>query len=238
MSRAGEPPKRIGRLAGKWHFTLRERCWWTRTDLSLKEATAMSRDIKYIGMDVHKEAIVIAVLDGSGKLVMESGRDQSQQHSAVYPWSAGRAAPNLGRKDLGGLVARSAKALCARNPSLQSAPQCLLKGGQQERQGGCAQAGRFVAYRLAATGLSRRAWTTDAARVRAQLSDHQQRFEAGDESAEGAVSRLGYSLCRYQSLCSTLSTGMVSQDSARRRAPSSRVSLRTVGWIAGLTAQA
>jgi hypothetical protein len=32
----------------------------------------MSRDMKYIGMDVHKEAIVIAVLDGSGKLVMES----------------------------------------------------------------------------------------------------------------------------------------------------------------------
>ena len=31
----------------------------------------MSRDIKYIGMDVHKEAIVIAVLNGSGKLVME-----------------------------------------------------------------------------------------------------------------------------------------------------------------------
>ena len=32
----------------------------------------MSRDIKYIGMDVHKEAIVIAVLSGGGKLVMES----------------------------------------------------------------------------------------------------------------------------------------------------------------------
>jgi len=32
----------------------------------------MSGDIKYIGMDVHKEAIVIAVLNGSGKLVMES----------------------------------------------------------------------------------------------------------------------------------------------------------------------
>ena len=27
----------------------------------------MSRDIKYIGMDVHKEAIVIAVLNASGK---------------------------------------------------------------------------------------------------------------------------------------------------------------------------
>jgi hypothetical protein len=37
-----------------------------------KEATKMSRDIKYIGMDVHKEAIVIAVVNGSGKLVMET----------------------------------------------------------------------------------------------------------------------------------------------------------------------
>jgi transposase len=41
-------------------------------NLPPKEATAMSRDIKYIGMDVHKEAIVIAVLNASGKLVMES----------------------------------------------------------------------------------------------------------------------------------------------------------------------
>ena len=31
----------------------------------------MSCDIKYIGMDVHKEAVVIVVLS-SGKLVMES----------------------------------------------------------------------------------------------------------------------------------------------------------------------
>ena len=32
----------------------------------------MSHEIKYIGMDVHKEAIVIAVLNESGKLMMES----------------------------------------------------------------------------------------------------------------------------------------------------------------------
>src|SRR6202045_1120525 len=41
-------------------------------DLSPKEATQMSHDVKYIGMDVHKEAIVIAVLGGSGKLIMET----------------------------------------------------------------------------------------------------------------------------------------------------------------------
>ena len=32
----------------------------------------------------------------------------------------------------------------------------------------------------------------------AQLSDHQQRFNEGNESAEGTVSRLGHSLCRHQ----------------------------------------
>ena len=32
----------------------------------------MNRDVKYVGMDVHKEAIAIAVLNGAGKLVMES----------------------------------------------------------------------------------------------------------------------------------------------------------------------
>src|ERR1700720_2360063 len=41
-------------------------------ELSPKEATQMSYDVKYIGMDVHKEAIVIAVLNGTGKLVMET----------------------------------------------------------------------------------------------------------------------------------------------------------------------
>ena len=36
-------------------------------DLSPKEATQMSRDTKYIGMDVHKEAVVIAVRNSTGK---------------------------------------------------------------------------------------------------------------------------------------------------------------------------
>ena len=34
-------------------------------ELSPKEATQMSHEVKYIGMDVHQEAIVIAVLNGS-----------------------------------------------------------------------------------------------------------------------------------------------------------------------------
>ena len=57
----------IGKSAGEWHFTLvRGKISVSTNDLSPKEATAMSRDIKHIGMDAHKEAIVIAVLNGSG----------------------------------------------------------------------------------------------------------------------------------------------------------------------------
>ena len=41
-------------------------------ELSPEETTQMSREVKYIGMDVHKEAIVIAVRNTRGYVVMES----------------------------------------------------------------------------------------------------------------------------------------------------------------------
>ena len=41
-------------------------------ELPPKEATQMSREVKYMGMDVHKEAIVIAVQNARGHVVMES----------------------------------------------------------------------------------------------------------------------------------------------------------------------
>src|ERR1700739_25441 len=41
-------------------------------ELPPKEANQMSREVKYIGMDVHKEAIVIAVENARGHVVMES----------------------------------------------------------------------------------------------------------------------------------------------------------------------
>jgi len=64
--------KDIGKSAREWHFYLEGKTSVGTNDLPPKEATQMSHDVKYIGMDVHKEAIVIAVLNESGKLVMES----------------------------------------------------------------------------------------------------------------------------------------------------------------------
>ena len=52
--------------------------------------------VKYIGMDVHKESISIAVRNGAGKIVMESlDRDKSQHDSAVYRWAARRRAGHV-----------------------------------------------------------------------------------------------------------------------------------------------
>src|SRR5947208_14002399 len=102
----------------------------------------MSRDIKYIGMDVHKEATVIAVLNGRWQAGDGVDRgNQSRQHSAVYPRSARRVACDLGRRDLGGLALRSAATPGGTSAGLRSAAQCLLKGRQQARQDRCAQAG-------------------------------------------------------------------------------------------------
>ena len=78
----------------------------------------------------------------------------------------------------------------------------------------------------------------DAARAGAQLSDHQPRSEPSDESDQSSVSRLEHPLCGYLGLCSALSRGMVTQDRACRRAPASRAALSAVGWIAGIAANA
>ncbi len=170
----------------------------------------MSYDVKYIGMDVHKEAIVIAVLNESGKLVMESVIETRASSILQFlhglrgelhvTWEEGTWAAWLYD-----LLQPQVQHIVVCNPR----PQCLVKGGQQERQGGCAEAGRLVTHGDAAAGLPRGKRTTDTTRVGAQLSDHQQRFDARDESTEGAVSRLGHSLCWHPGLCCALSRGMV-----------------------------
>src|ERR1700680_2026204 len=92
------------------------------SDLSPKEATAMSRDIKYIGMDVHQEAIVIAAPEWQWEASHGNhSRNQSQQHCAVPPRSTGRAPCDLGRRNLGGLAVRSAAAAGAPSSCSQSA---------------------------------------------------------------------------------------------------------------------
>jgi hypothetical protein len=53
---------------------------------------------KYFGMDVHKESISIAVMNGVGKLVTESVIETSQHDSAVYRRAARRFAGHVRRR--------------------------------------------------------------------------------------------------------------------------------------------
>ena len=165
----------------------------------------MSYDVKYIGMDVHKEAIVIAVLNESGKLVMESVIETKASSILQFlhglrgelhvTWEEGTWAAWLYD-----LLQPQVQHIVVCNPRRNA----LLKEGSKSDKVDAQQAGRLVTHRDAATGLPRGKRTTDATRVGAQLSDHQQRFDASDESTEGAVSRLGHSLCRHPGLCCAL----------------------------------
>ena len=68
----------------------------------------MSREIKYIGMDVHKEAVVIVSSVAVASWKWSRSWKPKPAASAVYPRSAGRVACDLGRRDLAELALRSA----------------------------------------------------------------------------------------------------------------------------------
>ncbi len=162
----------------------------------------MSRDIKYIGMNVHKEAVVITVLNSGGKLVMESIVETKASSILQFIDGLRGELQVTWEEGLGGLALRSAATPSGASAGLRSAAQCLIEGREQERQGRRAQTGRLVAHGNAAPGLSWGTRTADAARVGAQLSDPQPRPEPSDESDQSSVSRLEHSLCRYPGVCS------------------------------------
>jgi hypothetical protein len=118
----------------------------------------MSRDVKYIGMDVHKEAIVIAVRNASGQVVMESIVETKASSILQFihglrgelhvTWEEGTWAAWLYD-----LLKPQVHEVLVCNPRRNA----LLKEGSKNGQSRCAQAGRLVAYGDVAAGLSRRA---------------------------------------------------------------------------------
>ena len=179
----------------------------------------MSRDIKYIGMDVHKEATVIAVLNGSGKLVMESIVETKASSILQFihglrgelhvTWEEGTWAAWL--YDL--LQPQAAQVLVC-DPRRNA----FLKEGNKSDKIDARKLG-LVTHGDVAPGLSRGTRAADAARAGAQLSDPQPRSEPSDESDQSSVSRLEHSLCRYSGVCSALSGRLATEDRACGGAP-------------------
>ena len=149
--------------------------------------------VKYIGMDVHKEAISIAVLNSSGRLVMECTIEtkaitildflQGLRGSLHVTLEEGTWATRLYD-----LVKPHVTELVVCNPRRNA----LLKEGSKSDRIDARKLARADALEHASFGVSRGARSPDAQRASAQLPDDQQRSRTGDESREGDLPHSGY----------------------------------------------
>ena len=186
----------------------------------------MSRDVKYIGMDTHKEAIVIAVRNASGKLVMESIVETKATSLLQFihglrgelhvTWEEGTWAAWLYD-----LLKPQVHEVLVCNPRRNA----LLKEGSKNDKVDAQKLSDLLR-----TGMLRPVYHGENGlrtlrELGPKLSDHQQRLEPGNESAQGSLSRLGHCLCRYPGLCSALSRGMVKEDRERGGASPNRTAL-------------
>jgi hypothetical protein len=97
--------------------------------IAYQRSTFMNQE-KYIGLDVHQATISIAILDWTGKVVVESIlRNESGYHSAVHSRIAEKLICNLRRRNLGSLVVRSVEAACFKTGSVQSTKERAAQRG-------------------------------------------------------------------------------------------------------------
>ena len=180
---------------------------------------------KYIGMDVHKETISVAVLNSSGKLVMESVLETKAITIVEYVRGL--------RGDLHVTLEEGTWAAWLYDllrPHVTEVVVCdprknALLRRRRERSHRCTQAGRVVVPGQAHGGLSRRARRARPEGVVAQLSDDQWGSGSRDDTLESVVPQLGHSLRGQASLCAALSGGVAGEDSRSRCAPSGGVLL-------------
>ena len=149
-------------------------------------------DLKYIGMDVHKEAIAIAVMNGEGKLVMESIIETKA--STILQFIQGL------RGDLHVTLEEgtwSAWLYDLLKPHVTELVVCdprknaLLKEGNKSDKIDA----RKLADLLRGGYLRSVYHGENGLRTKGagpQLSDDQQRSYPGDESGQGFVSKLGH----------------------------------------------
>ena len=198
----------------------------------------MSRDIKYIGMDVHKEAIVIAVLNDSGKLVMESiVETKASSILAVHPRSARRAACDLGRRHLGSLAVRSAASpTCTQVLVCNPRRNALLKEGSKSD--------KVDARKLAdllRTGMLRPVYHGEnGLRTLRELARSYQTISKDLNRVMNRLKALyrgwGIACAGTQVYAARYREEWLQQDPACRRASPSGAALSAAGWIAGLAA--
>ena len=156
-------------------------------------------DKKYIGMDVHQASISIAVRDATGKVVVESiietkastilGFIRGIQGSLWITFEEGTSAAWL--YDL--LKPHVSKVIVC-----EPRKNALLNAGNKNDRVDARKLSDLLRAGLVTPeerrGVPRREWGAYVAGAGPQLSHHQQRSHARDESSQGALSKLGDSL--------------------------------------------
>src|SRR5260221_621336 len=183
---------------------------------------------KYIGMDVQKESISIAVMNAAGKLVMECVIETKA--STILQFIHGlRGDLHVTFEEgtwaawLYDLLKPHVTEVVVCNPRKNA----LLKDGSKSDRIDAPKLAEQFVHEQDQVGLSRRARLANVEGTGAQLSDHHQGSHAGHESAQGVVSQLGHSVCRQRSVCTTPPFGMAQQDHRSRRPATRRTLLPT-----------
>ena len=156
--------------------------------------------VKYIGLDVHRTPISVAVLNAEGKLVMQCMlAHERRRDSGFSPRAAGDVACDLRRRHALGLAVRSAGRRVAQVVVCNPRKNALLKAGNKSDRDRCAQAGGVVAGGLLSPVYHGENSTARGEASGPQLSGADGRHHAGDGAAESAVSRPGDCLRRARS---------------------------------------
>ena len=198
----------------------------------------MSRDLKYIGMDVHKEAMVIAVLNGRGQLVMESIIETKA--SSILQFIHGLRGELQVTWEEGTWAAWLYDLL---KPHVHQVLVCDPRRNALLKEGN--KSDKVDAHKLAdllRTGMLRPVYHGEnGLRTLRELGRSYQTIRQDLNQVMNRLKALyrGWAIpCAGTQVYAPLSRGMVREDRARGRAPARRAALPTVGWIAGLAANA
>src|ERR1035437_6761449 len=180
---------------------------------------------KYIGLDVHQATIVVAVMDSTGKLVMESILET--EAATILQFFAGlRGTLSVTFEEgtwsvwLYDLLNPHVDKLVVCNPRKNA----LLKDGNKSDRIDA----RKLAELLRGNQLQPVYHGETGVRMLrelSKLSDDRQRPVASHEPTESGVSQLGDSLCGKRCLLSSASSSVAGQDPGSRGAASSRTTL-------------
>ena len=192
-------------------------------------------NIKYIGMDVHKETISIAVMNAERKLVMESIIETKA--STILQFIQGL------RGDLHVTFEEGTWAAWLYDllkPHVTKLVVCdprknaVLKEGNKSDKIDARKLADLLRRRISALGLPWPEWATNLEGAGPQLSDPQQRSHPRHESSQGPVSKLGHWLCGAASLRAASSRPLVKPDWRSWGAPAGRVPLPTARCFASV----